>query len=93
MLPTYELKVDSFLGEGIIFIQNKCKFPIALHTFIYNVYEVWFKYYIHIICQSYEAMFNRILFCCNGHQGTVLRFVEIVITSSTIKIKMLHSFS
>jgi hypothetical protein len=25
-----------------------------------------------------EAMFNRILFCCNGHQGTVLRFVEIV---------------
>ena len=24
-----------------------------------------------------EAMFNRILFCCNGHQGTVLRFVEI----------------
>ena len=29
MLPTYELKVDSFLGEGIIFIQNKCKFPIA----------------------------------------------------------------
>jgi hypothetical protein len=25
-----------------------------------------------------EAMFNRILFCCNGHQGMVLRFVEIV---------------
>jgi hypothetical protein len=25
-----------------------------------------------------EAMFNRILFCCNGLQGTVLRFVEIV---------------
>ena len=23
-----------------------------------------------------EAMFNIILFCCNGHQGTVLRFVE-----------------
>jgi hypothetical protein len=66
------------MGEGIIFIQNKCKFPIALHTCIYNVYEVWFKYYIHIICQSYEAMFNRILFCCNGHQGTVLRFVENV---------------
>ena len=25
-----------------------------------------------------EAMFNRILFCCNGNQGTVLRFVEMV---------------
>jgi phosphoribosylformylglycinamidine (FGAM) synthase-like amidotransferase family enzyme len=25
-----------------------------------------------------EAMLNRILFCCNGHQGMVLRFVEIV---------------
>ena len=25
-----------------------------------------------------EAMFNTILFCCNGHQRTVLRFVEIV---------------
>ena len=25
-----------------------------------------------------EAMFNRILFCYNGYQGTVLRFGEIV---------------
>jgi hypothetical protein len=25
-----------------------------------------------------EAMFNRILFCRNGHQGTVLRFVEVL---------------
>jgi hypothetical protein len=25
-----------------------------------------------------EAMFNRLLFCCNGHQGTVLRFVEVL---------------
>jgi hypothetical protein len=25
-----------------------------------------------------EAIFNRILLCCNGHQGTVLRFVENV---------------
>ena len=26
-----------------------------------------------------QAMFNRIsLFCCNGHQGTVLMFVEVL---------------
>jgi len=25
-----------------------------------------------------EAMFNRILFCLNRHQGTVLRFVEVL---------------
>ena len=35
-----------------------------------------------------EAMFNRILFCCNGYQGTVLRFVEIVAITNTEKAKV-----
>ena len=34
-----------------------------------------------------EAMFNRILFCCNGHQGTVLRFVEIVTIKNIFGMK------
>jgi hypothetical protein len=35
-----------------------------------------------------EAMFNRILFCCNGFHGTVLRFVEIVAITNTEKAKV-----
>jgi hypothetical protein len=34
-----------------------------------------------------EAMFNRILFCCNGHQGTVLRFVEVLNKTSLCPIQ------
>jgi hypothetical protein len=31
-----------------------------------------------LLLQVMEAMFNRILFCRNGYQGTVLRFVEVL---------------
>jgi len=50
-----------------LLINNKCKFPIALHICII-IYEVWF-----------------------GLNITYILFVRV--TSSTIKIKMLHSFS
>jgi hypothetical protein len=55
---TYEMKVDFFLVGGIIFIQNKCKFLIALHTCII-IYEVWLKYYIYIFCQSYQFYYQN----------------------------------